>query len=145
MGWFFGFRLHIVMNDLGEIMAVRITPGNIDDRAPVMDLIKGLEGKLVADKGYLSKELFPNLWRQGLHIITGIRKNMKNYLMPMLDKLLLRKRFIIEILFDKLKSDMGIELSRHRSPTNAFVHLLSCPVAYAIEKSKIKMTKHPLA
>lgn len=139
MGWFFGFKLHVVMNHKGELMAVKITPGNTDDRAPLTDLVEGLEGKLLADKGYISKKLFNRLWRQGLHLITGIRKNMKNYLMPIMNKLLLRKRFIVETLFDKLKSEMGLEHTRHRSPTNAFVHILSCLAAYMLGKTKISM------
>lgn len=141
MGWFFGFKLHVVMNHKGELMAIKITPGNTDDRAPLQDMVAGLEGKLLADKGYISKKLFARLWHQGLHLLTGIRRNMKNYLMPILDKLLLRKRFIVETLFDKLKSEMGLEHTRHRSQTNAFVHILSCLVAYALGKTKIKMTK----
>ncbi len=140
MGWFFGFKLHVVMNHRGELMAVKITPGNTDDRAPLVAMVAGLEGKLLADKGYISKKLFTRLWQQGLHLLTGIRKNMKNYLMPLFDKLLLRKRFIIETLFDKLKSDMGLEHTRHRSPTNAFVHVLSCLAAYMLGKNKVKMT-----
>jgi len=139
MGWFFGFKLHVVMNHRGELMAIKITPGNTDDRAPLEDMVTGLEGKLLADKGYISKKLFARLWDQGLHLITGIRRNMKNHLMPVLDKLLLRKRFIIETLFDKLKSDMGLEHTRHRSPTNAFVHILSCLAAYMLGKQKISM------
>ena len=140
MGWFFGFKLHVVMNHKGELMAIKITPGNTDDRAPLEEMAAGLEGKLLADKGYISKKLFDRLWGQGLHLITGIRRNMKNYLMPILDKLLLRKRFIVETLFDKLKSEMGLEHTRHRSPTNAFVHILSCLVAYTLGKTKIRMT-----
>ncbi len=139
MGWFFGFKLHVVMNHKGQLMAVRITPGNVDDRAPLGQMVAGLKGKLLADKGYISKDLFARLWAKGLHLITGIRKNMKNHLMPILDKLLLRNRFIIETLFDKLKSEMGLEHTRHRSPTNAFVHVLSCLVAYMLGKNKIKM------
>ena len=139
MGWFFGFKLHVVMNHRGELMAVKITPGNIDDRAPLEEMVAGLEGKLLADKGYISKKLFANLWKQGLQLITGIRRNMKNYLMPILDKFLLRKRFVVETLFDKLKSEMGLEHTRHRSPTNAFVHILSCLVAYVLGKTKIRM------
>ncbi len=139
MGWFFGFKLHVVMNHKGELMAVRISPANEDDRAHLEKMVDGLEGKLLADKGYISKDLFARLWAKGLHLITGIRKNMKNHLMPILDKLLLRKRFIIETLFDKLKSEMGLEHTRHRSPTNAFVHVLSCLAAYMLGKTKIKM------
>ena len=140
MGWFYGFKLHVVMNNRGELMAIRITPGNMDDRVALKTMATGLQGKLLGDKGYISKELFARLWKQGLQLITGIRRNMKNYLMPLLDKILLRKRFIIETLFDKLKSDMGLEHSRHRSPTNAFVHILSCLAAYSLGKTKIRMT-----
>ncbi len=140
MGWFFGFKLHVVMNHKGELMAVKITPGNTDDRAPLEMMVPELKGKLLADKGYISKDLFARLRRHGLHLITGIRKNMKNYLMPILDKLLLRKPFIIETLFNKLKSNMGLEHTRHRSPTNAFVHILSCLVAYMLGKTKVRMT-----
>lgn len=138
-GWFYGFKLHLVINHKGEIMAVKITPGNTDDRQPLDAMTAGLEGKLLADKGYISGELFRNLWQRGLHLLTGIRKNMTNYLMPLWDKLLLRKRFIIETLFDKLKSEMGLEHTRHRSPTNAFVHILSCLAAYMLGKQKVKM------
>ena len=111
----------------------------IDDRAPLAKLSAGLKGILLADKGYISKEWFQKLWKQGLHILVGIRKNMKNYLMPLFDKLLLRKRFIIETLFGVLKQDMGLEHSRHRSPINALVHVLSCLVAYCFKKNKPKM------
>ena len=136
MGWFFGFKLHLVINRYGEIVAVKITPGNIDDRAPLLDMTAGLGGILLADKGYISKDKFTELWKKGLRILVGIRKNMKNYLMPIYDKILLRKRFIIETVFGLLKEHMGLEHSRHRSPHNAFVHIISCIVAYAFRKNK---------
>lgn len=140
MGWFFGFKLHVVMNNRGELMAIRITPGNTDDRKPVEAMVDGLEGKLLGDKGYISQSLFERLWKRGLHLLTGIRTNMKNYLMPIFDKLLLRKRFIVETLFDRLKSGMGLEHTRHRSPINAFVHILSCLAAYSLSENKVRMT-----
>ena len=140
MGWFFGFKLHVVMNHRGELMAVRITPGNTDDRKPLEAMAEGLQGKLLGDKGYISQALFERLWQKGLHLITGIRKNMKNHLMPILDKLLLRKRFIVETLFDRLKSGMGLEHSRHRSPANALVHILSCLAAYSLSENKVRMS-----
>ena len=145
VGWFFGLKLHLVINNKGEIVALKITPGNVDDRAPIETMTKNLTGKLFADKGYISKALFERLYRRGLRLIAGIRKNMKNHLMPLMDKLMLRKRFIIETLFDKLKSEMGIEHTRHRSPINAFVHVLSCLAAYARGKTKVKMAEvtHP--
>lgn len=139
MGSFFGFKLHVVINHKGEIMACKITPGNIDDRAVLEQLTKSFKGKLYADKGYISKKLFKTLWNKGLQIITGIRKNMKHYLMPWIDKIMLRKRFIVETVFDTLKSSMGLEHSRHRSPVNAMVHIISCLVAYAYKGNKPKI------
>src|SRR4051794_1296534 len=82
------------------------------------------------------QDLFKTLWQRGLHLITGIRRNMRNYLMPLADKIMLRKRFVIETVLDTLKSEMGLEHSRHRSPVNAMVHVLSCLVAYAFRPGK---------
>jgi transposase len=104
MGWFYGFKLHLVVNDRGELLAFRLTPGDVDDRRPVPDLTRGLTGKLIADRGYISQRLFDELWERGLHLITKIRKNMHNKLMPLMDKLLLRKRAIIESINDQLKN-----------------------------------------
>ena len=120
-------------------MAIKVTAGNVDDRSPLKAMLNDLQGKVFGDKGYISKPMFQELWQQGVQLITGIRKNMKNYLMPILDKILLRKRFIIETVFDKLKTSMGLEHSRHRSPANAFVHILSCVAAYMLGKTKVKM------
>jgi hypothetical protein len=132
MGWFYGLKLHFVINHKGQIMALRITPGNT-----VLDEItQHLKGKLYADKGYISRALFSQLWQRGLHLITGIRRNMRNYLMPLADKLLLRKRFVIETVLDTLKSEMGLEHSRHSSVMNAMVHILSCLVASAFRPGK---------
>jgi len=145
MGWFFGFKLHLVINHKGEIMALKITPGNTDDRAPIKELTRNLTGKLLADKGYVSKKLFRELWDRGLHLLVGIRKNMTNYLVPMSDKLLHRKRFLVETVFDVLKCSMGLEHTRHRSATNAFVHILSCLAAYILGKAKPSMNSKQLA
>ena len=98
MGWFDGFKLHLVVNERGELLAFRITPGNVDDRAPMPELTQGLTGQLVRDRGYISQQLFKVLWARGLQLITKIRKNMPNELMPLADKLLLRKRAIIETI-----------------------------------------------
>lgn len=136
MGWFYGFKLHFVINHKGQIMALKITPGNTADSAVLDEITQRLAGKLFADKGYVGRDLFKTLWQRGLHLITGIRRNMKNYLMPLADKLMLRKRFLIETVLDTLKSEMGIEHSRHRSPVNAMVHVLSCLVAYAFRPGK---------
>ena len=139
MGWFFGFKLHGVINNNGELMSIHITPGNTDDRKPLDILTKGLQGKLLADKGYISKEWFNKLWKRGLHILHGIRKNMKNYLRPLYEKFLMRKRFLIETVFGVLKENMGLEHTRHRNVENAFVHILSCLVSYCLREKKPKM------
>jgi Transposase DDE domain len=91
-GWFYGFKVHLVINDCGELLSVMITPGNVDDRKPAPRLAQRLWGKLFGDRGYISKELFATLWERGVQLLTKIRKNMKNKLLPMLDKILLRKR-----------------------------------------------------
>ena len=139
MGWFFGFKLHLVVNQKGQLMAVKITPGNVDDRAALGEMVTALRGKCYADKGYIGKKIFKKLWDQGLHLVTGIRKNMKNHLMPFIDKVLLRKRFIIETIFGVMKTDFNLEHSRHRSPTNAFVSILACLVAYTYKTNKPKI------
>ena len=117
-------------------MALRITPGNTADSTVLDEITQHLAGKIYADKGYIGRELFSTLWQRGLYLITGIRRNMKNYLMPLADKIMVRKRFVIETVLDILKCEMGLEHSRHRSPVNAMVHILSCLVAYAFRPGK---------
>lgn len=137
-GWFFGFKLHIVVNDRGELLALRITPGNVSDanKTIVTGLTEGLRGKLFGDKGYLSKEVFDQLWQQGLQLVTNIRRNMKQRLLPLWDRLMLRRRFIIETVNDHLKNNEQIEHSRHRSLTNFSVNLLAGLVAYQLQPKK---------
>jgi hypothetical protein len=131
MGWFFGFKLHLAVNDRGELLACCLTPGNVDDRAPVPSMVKRLRGKLLGDRGYISAPLTALLFEQGLQLITRLRKNMKNHLMHLSDKLLVRKRAIIESIIDQLKNISQIEHSRHRSPTNFVVHLIAGLLAYS--------------
>lgn len=136
MGWFFGFKLHLVINDRGEIIAFRLTKGNVDDRKPVPSMANGLFGKLFGDKGYLSSELFEKLMKTGVTLVTPIKKNMKNKLMPYFDKIMLRKRSIIETVNDQLKNQMQIEHTRHRSPCNFLVNLISGLLAYTFKPKK---------
>jgi hypothetical protein len=136
MGWFFGFKLHLVVNDRGELLAFAPTPGNVDDRQPLPSLVKTLFGKLYADKGYLSQPLVESLLTQGLHLVTGIRSNMKPRLMEVFDKLMLRKRAIIETIHDQLKNISQIEHSRHRSVNNFFVNVLAGLIAYCHRPNK---------
>ena len=124
-GWFFGFKLHLIFNDRGELLNLMLTPGNVDDRQPVPKMVRKLFGKLFADRGYISKKLVDELLRTfNVQLITGIRSNMKNVLMPLTDKLLLRKRAIVETIIDQLKNISQIEHSRHRSPINFLVNLI---------------------
>lgn len=136
MGWFYGFKLHLVVNECGEILAFHLTPGNVDDRKPVPILLQDIFGKVFADKGYLSKKLFDQLIQENVQLITGIRKNMKNHLMPLADKILLRKRSIIETINDQLKNISQIEHSRHRSFTNFLVNILAGLLAYCFQSKK---------
>ena len=136
MGWFYGFKLHLIVNDQGELLAVQLTPANIDDRKPVPQMSKSLWGKLVGDRGYLSQKLFEQLFAQGLQLITPLRKNMRNRLVLLQDKLLTRKRFIIETIIDQLKNISQIEHTRHRSTTNFLVNLIAGLIAYTWQPKK---------
>ena len=132
LGWFYGFKLHLIINDKGEILDFIITPGNIDDRKPLsdMNLHKRIFEKLFGDKGYISKDLFEQLFIDGVHLITKIKKNMKNSLMLLQDKIALRKRALIEIVNDELKNICQVEHTRHRSFDNFITDLLSGLIAY---------------
>jgi hypothetical protein len=138
MGYFFGFKLHIVINDKSEILNFAITQGNVDDREPLKNknFIKVLKGKLYADKGSLSKTLTEILFLDGLHLITSIRNNMKNTLMELKDKILLRKRSVIETVNDELKNICQVEHSRHSSFANFITNLISGLIAYSFFPKK---------
>jgi hypothetical protein len=133
IGWFFGLKLHFVINDKGEMLDFVLTPGNVDDRQPLIgsNLLSNIYGKLIGDKGYISQSLFENLFIDGIHLITKLRKNMKNCLMLLSDKILLRKRALIESVFDELKNICQIEHTRHRSQEGFIINLLSGLIAYA--------------
>jgi len=144
-GWFFGFKLHLVVNDQGEILQLCITPGNVDDRKPVPHLVNKLFGKLFGDKGYISQKLAQDLYQMfDLQLITKLRSNMKNQLMLWTDRMLLRKRAIIETIIDQLKNISQIEHSRHRSVSNFFVNVLCGLIAYYRRPSKpsLGLTDH---
>lgn len=134
--WFYGFKLHLVINDCGELLSLRLTPGNTDDRRPVPELVKKLFGKLFGDKGYISQPLFDLLYEDGLQLVTKLKKSMKNRLISLFDKIMLRKRAIIESVVDQLKNISQIEHSRHRSVANCFVNLLAGLVAYTYREKK---------
>ncbi|KAA6333378.1 hypothetical protein EZS27_018197 [termite gut metagenome] len=149
MGWFFGFKLHLLCNERGELVNFCLTRGNVDDRNQKVFsvLSKGLFGKLYADKGYISASLFEILFNKGIHLVTGIKKNMKNRLMGLNDKILLRKRSIIETINGELKNRCQIEHSRHRSPANFIMNLLAALGAYSFfpKKPSIKFDKEQIS
>jgi hypothetical protein len=134
--WFFGFKLHLVINDCGELLSLRLTPGNVDDRRPVPELVKELFGKLFGDRGYISQTLFETLYDQQLQLVTKLRQKMKNRLLTMFDRIMLRKRAIIESVVDQLKNISQIEHRRHRSVANCFVNLMGGLIAYTYREKK---------
>jgi hypothetical protein len=134
--WFYGFKLHLVVNDRGELLACRLSAANVDDRVPVPQLVKRLWGKLFGDKGYLSQPLTEQLRQRGIHLITKLKANMKNRLLLLSDKLLLRKRSILETIVDQLKNISQIEHSRHRSLANLMVNLVAGLIAYCHQPKK---------
>jgi len=142
MGYFFGFKLHLIINDKGEILNFVITQGHVDDRNPLKSkkFVEAVKGKLYADKGYISAKLTEVLFIDGLHLITQIRNNMKNVFMEMKDKIMLRKRSIIETVNDELKNICQIEHSRHRSFSNFLTNMMAGLIAYSFfpKKPKIK-------
>ncbi len=137
LGWFYGFKLHVVINDQGELLACQLTPGNTDDRRPVPKLAERLWGRLFADKGYLSQPLTQELLRtRQLRLVTHVKRNMVNRLLLLHEKVLLRRRALVETVFDQLKHLMQIEHTRHRSPTNFAVNLVAGLIAYCHQPNK---------
>ena len=135
-GWFYGFKLHLIVNDQGEILSFCITPGNVDDRKPVPAMVKSLTGKLFGDRGYISKKLTEVLAHHNITLITTLKKNMKPQAIDVFDKLLLRKRSIIETINDQLKNICDLEHSRHRSLTNYLSNIVAGLVAYSYQDKK---------
>src|SRR5262249_7359860 len=149
VGWFYGFKLHLVVNDRGEVLAFCLTRGNIDDRAPVPALlgrVPRLTGKLIGDKGYISQPLCEQLrLKHGVQLTPGLRKTMPNRLLDYSDALLLRKRALIETINDQLKNISQIEHTRHRSPRNFLVNLVCGLIAYCHQPKKPSLHRDPNA
>ena len=143
MGWFYGFKVHLIINHDGEIVAFALTPGNVDDRKPLPNMIQRIFGKLFGDKGYLSQLLRDDLRVMGIDLITSIRRNMKPQLLPLYDKLMLKQRSIIETINDQLKNISQIEHSRHRSVNNFVVNLFAGLIAYSRRPNKPSIQLDP--
>src|SRR3954469_17445119 len=141
MGWFFGFKLHLVFNNCHEIVALKLTPGNVHDTTPVPALTRDLTGKLFGDKGYIGRKLAEDLLRRGLTLFTRVRKNMKSLPMSLHDKVLLNARNMADI--GHIKEFSSLNLSKHRSVINAFVHIIAAITAYQINPFKPKLNLQP--
>lgn len=141
VGWFFGFKVHLVISHIGEIIDFHITPGNVADNNPdvVHKITNDLFGKLFADRGYISRILFEDLFTRGVTLFTRLRKNMKQKIMHIYDKFLLQKRGVIESVNAILKENLCIEHTRHRSPINFIGNICSSIVAYAFRSKKPKI------
>src|SRR4051794_14270819 len=141
MGWFFGFKLHLVFNNRNEIVALKLTPGNVHDTTPVPALTRELTGKLFGDKGYIGQKLAEDLLRRGLTLFTRVRKNMKSLPLSLQDKALLNARNMADI--GHIKEFSSLNLSKHRSVINAFVHIIAAITAYQINPFKPKLNLQP--
>lgn len=136
MGWFYGFKLHFVINDRGELMGCYLTPGNVDDRRPVPHLVRALWGKLFGGKGYICRPPGALPAAQGLRLVTKLRKNMKNRFLPLCDKLLSRKQALVEMVNDQLKNISQVEHTRHRSLWNFLGNVAAGLIAYTWREKK---------
>ena len=142
VGWFYGFKLHLIVNENGEILLFDLTKGNVDDRKPLYKMIKDIKGKvlkLFGDRGYISQELSNIFLSENIQLIAKPRKNMKGKLLSVLDYVLYTKRALIEAVNNILKNQLKIDHTRHRSPVNFIGNLLSGLVAYHFRENKPKI------
>jgi len=143
-GWFYGFKLHLTINQFGDIISFAITPGNVSDNNETLikRLTKRIHGKIFGDKGYLlNKKLYESLYLNGLQFITKLKKNMNNKLIKLEDKYLLRKRGVIESVGSLLKESMSMEHARHRSHSGLLSHVFSTICAYIFREKKPSISK----
>lgn len=136
IGFFFGLKLHMLINTNGDIVRLAITPGNVDDRSPVRSMLEGIAAKLIADKGYISQVLTDDLSQHGTTLITKVRRNMKQKILGVQDKMMLMKRFFIETVFSSMKCLGTLIHHRHRHPINAFAHLFAALIHYQLRTDK---------
>jgi hypothetical protein len=132
IGWFFGFKLHLMFNHERQIVALTLTPGNVHDTTPVPQLTRGLIGKLFGDKGNVGKDGAHRLLRRGLVLMTRVRRNRKRLPVSFLDKALLNGRNIVKTIIGHIKEFSSLRLPQHRSVFNAFTHITAALVAYQI-------------
>ena len=136
MGWFYGFKLHLVINEKGDILDVELTSGNTDDRKPLPKFAERLHGSLYGDRGYISKDIRQRLRGQGVNLVYKVRKNMDALDISVSDAVLLKKRTLIESVIKELKTRTQLEHTRHRSLKNFQVNVISALIAYQISENK---------
>ena len=141
-GWFFGLKLHLIVDEKGNLMRAKLSPGHGDDRQGVDPMTQGFTGWLFGDKGYLSKKLFLRLYRREVKLVTDIKKTRENTLMHGHEKLLLRKRYLIETVFDYLKNKLQLEHTRHLSPINALIPIVPSLICYQLKPTKPSISYH---
>ena len=141
LGWFYGFKLHLIINDKGELLDFLLTPGNVDDRAPLkyMSFHKRIFGKLFGDGGYISKDLFEQLFIDGVYFVTRLKKGLKNVLMLQHHKIMIRNRSLIETVNDQPKNVCQIEHTCHRCFPNFIINLLSALAAFSFFDKKLSI------
>ncbi len=132
MGWYYGFKLHLIINDKREVLSFCFSKANVDDRnQKILGIMtKNVFGKLFGDRGYISQKLAEYLWKDGVELIYKRRKNMKSMNLSDTDKILLRKRALIETVNDELKNMCSIQHTRHRSIQGFFNNAISALIAY---------------
>ena len=140
MGWCHGFKLYLLCNEMGDVLTFCLTPANVDDRNPRVWRVftKVLYSNFFADKGYSKQEFFENLFNQGIHLVHGLKSNIKNKLMPLWDKMMLRKRYIIECINELLKNKANLVHSRHRSVHNFLMNLCAALATYCFFENKLE-------
>lgn len=139
-GWFYGLKLHLVINLEGSIVKASFSSGNKDDRKHFCSMTEGIFGKVFGDRGYISKKVFNDLWDEDIQLITRVKQGMKNMLLSITDKLLLLKRVLIETVIGRIKLLDKFEHTRHRSPINALSHMVASLINYQLlpDKPSIK-------
>ena len=145
MGWFYGFKLHLTINEKGDLLDMALTPGKTDDRRSLRKFAERLHGSLYADRGnHISKDLREALRQQGMNLVYKVRKNMKPLPLSVADEVLLKKRMLIESVIRVLKTQTQLEHSRHRSFKNFQVNVFSALIAYQLSESKPSLNIHEL-
>lgn len=133
MGWFYGFKLHIICNKLMQILSFRISPANLDDRKGLDRIWNDIFGMIIADAGYIGADWQKKACYLGKLLLTGVKANMKK-LLTFVQFELLKMRQCVETVFSVLKLRMGMQTTLPRSPLGYFAHYIWCLTAYQLDK-----------